>query len=92
MTHRLGLEGILIKSDEDDSLKTRSGIRPTYWDAQANQLVVGDLIVAMDGEPLRGSLDLIDELSKRKVGDVVELTLWRDGKEINQEIELQAIP
>ncbi|QDU44064.1 S1C family serine protease [Symmachiella dynata] len=92
LTHRLGLEGILIKSDEDDSLKTRSGIRPTYWDAQANQLVVGDLIVAMDGEPLRGSLDLIDELSKRKVGDVVELTLWRDGKEINQEIELQAIP
>ncbi|TWU09166.1 putative periplasmic serine endoprotease DegP-like precursor [Symmachiella macrocystis] len=92
LTHRLGLEGILIEADEDGSMKTRSGIRPTYWDDQANQLVVGDLIIAMDGEPLRGSLDLIDELSKRKVGDVVELTLWRDGKEVNQEIELQAIP
>jgi len=92
LTQYLGFKGILIGVEDEGSLKTRSGIRPTYWDARANHVVVGDLIIAMDGKPLRGSLDLIDALSQRKVGDVVNVTLLRDGKEVDQEIVLQAIP
>ena len=91
LTHRLGYEGILV-GVEEDGLETRSGIRPTYWDARAKRVVVGDLIVAMDGNPLRGQLDLIDALSKQKVGDEVDVTLQRDGKEVHQKIVLQAIP
>jgi S1-C subfamily serine protease len=92
LTQRWGLEGILVGVEEERSLETRSGIRPTYWDPRTNRVVVGDLIVALDGKPLRGALDLIDALSRRNVGDEVDVTLQRDGKEVHQKIVLQAIP
>ena len=91
ITRRLDRDGILVGLEADNSLETRTGIRPTYLDARTGNVVVGDLIVGMDGERLRTTQDLSDALSKKKVGDVVTLTLERDGEQVNKEITLQAI-
>ncbi len=40
----------------------------------------GDVIVAMNGRPIRGSADLRNQLGLVPVGDVVELRFLRDGK------------
>lgn len=40
----------------------------------------GDVIVAMNGRPIRGSADLRNQLGLAPVGDVVELRFLRDGK------------
>lgn len=42
---------------------------------------LGDVIVAIDGEPVRGMDDLILYLTDKRVGQKVELTVFRDGAE-----------
>lgn len=45
-------------------------------------LQVGDLIIAVDGEPLRAATDLATQIAKRRVGDEVALTVVRtDGRQ-----------
>ena len=41
----------------------------------------GDVIVALDGQPVTGSSQLRNEIGQRQPGTVVRLTLLRDGKE-----------
>lgn len=40
-----------------------------------------DIITKMDGEKLTESNDLIKVIGKKKVGDKIDLTVWREGKE-----------
>ena len=48
----------------------------------------GDSITKINGEALKASEQLIEYVSNRKVGDVVNLTIVRDGKEQQVDVEL----
>ncbi len=91
MTRGLRGRGLLIFPDKDDSVETQTGIRPTYLDPQTGATIIGDLIVAVDGLPVRGQQDLRAILSQKKVGDVVTVTVVRDKEEVNLEIPLKSI-
>lgn len=53
----------------------------------------GDLIVAVDGQPVTTSDDLIAYLVfETQVGQTIELTVLRDGEEVNVSLELGARP
>jgi S1-C subfamily serine protease len=52
--------------------------------------VIGDLILEIDGKPVRGRSDVQGRLGSYKPGDVVTLTLWRDGKKRNARVRLAA--
>ena len=41
-----------------------------------------DIIVSLDGEPIRSMDDLILHVRRTKVGDEVTLEVWRDGEKI----------
>lgn len=47
-----------------------------------------DIIIKMDGEKLTESNDLAKVIGKKKVGDTVSLTIWRDGKESSLSVTL----
>ena len=53
----------------------------------------GDIIIAIDGEPVRQFSDLVSYLvTKAEPGQKVTLTVWRDGKEIDLEVTLGERP
>lgn len=49
----------------------------------AETIEAGDVIVAVDGTPVRTPTDLRREIARRKPGDDVELTITRDGKTLD---------
>ena len=48
----------------------------------------GDVIVSMDGHPVRGTADLRTELFETKPGQQVKLGLYRSGKKINITVKI----
>ncbi len=90
LMRRLGIEGgALVIDVQPGSSAERAGIRPTMRDRRG-YILLGDLIVAMDGEPIRSPSDLVLALEKHNPGDVVRLTLLRDGKPVEVEVRLGA--
>lgn len=57
---------------------------------QAYQLKEDDLLVAVDGKFLYFTTDLIDALNGKKKGDIVEVSVIRDGRKFTQEVALRA--
>ncbi|MCX5644139.1 MAG: trypsin-like peptidase domain-containing protein [Phycisphaerae bacterium] len=88
---RLGLEGVLITYVAPGSAADRAGLRPTQQD-QFGQLILGDLIVAAGGKPVRNGNDLFRALDSHEVGDTLTLTIIRNGGKVDVEVQLQALP
>lgn len=76
LARRLGAEGALILNVAEGSAADRAGLRPTYRD-RAGRIHLGDVIVAVNGEPVRSSNDLLLAMERYKPGDRVELTIRR---------------
>jgi putative serine protease PepD len=55
-------------------------------------LKAGDSVIAIDKDPVNGSLSLTAQVRERAVGDKVTLTLIRGGKQINVSVTLAAKP
>ena len=75
----LGIEGALVVTVVEGSGADRAGLRPTLRGARG-QVELGDVIVAIDGEPVRSSADLVLLLEKRRSGEQVRLTVEREGE------------
>jgi Do/DeqQ family serine protease len=56
--------------------------------AERAKLERGDVIVAVDGHPVRDASDLRTKIGLHRVGETVELTILRDGRERELEIEI----
>jgi S1-C subfamily serine protease len=52
----------------------------------------GDVILAVDGQPLRGESDLAELVSRRRTGESVTLQILRDGDEREVEVTLEPRP
>jgi S1-C subfamily serine protease len=72
---RMGVEGVIIVRTAPGSPAQDAGLRGV--DLRSGQL--GDVIVGVDGKPVRRLFDLTDVLEQKGVGAEVELTLLRDG-------------
>ena len=51
----------------------------------------GDIITAVDGDPIDDALDLSRTIAGKAPETTVELTIWRDGAEITLSVELQTL-
>ncbi len=88
---RLGLEGVLILSVAEGSAAHRAGLRPTIRD-ENGQIVPGDIIVGIDGKPVKATGDLFKILDGHDVGDIVQLDIQRLGEgRVTVDIQLQAL-
>jgi protease Do-like 1, chloroplastic len=77
LARQLGLRGALVVDVVDGSGAERAGIRPTRRD-RTGRIVLGDVIVAVDGQPIDSASDLLLALERRRVGETVRVTLERD--------------
>ncbi|MDW8318816.1 MAG: trypsin-like peptidase domain-containing protein [Anaerolineae bacterium] len=99
LAEALGLptsQGLLIAQAYRDSPAVRAGIRTATREViygRRRLLVGGDVLVAIDGVPLRTWEDLDAYLQERaEVGQTVTLTLWRNGRQIELPVVLGEQP
>jgi 2-alkenal reductase len=83
---RAGVQGVVIFRTVPGSSAERAGLRG--MDAN-NKL--GDVIVGVNGKPVRRLADLTQELERVGVGKKVPLTVQRDGRETSVEVDVMDI-
>ena len=76
---RLGLNGVLILNVDPNGAAAKAGLQPTTRD-ENGEVHLGDVITAMEGQPMKQISDLEAGLDAHKIGDTVTLTIDRDGK------------
>ena len=60
--------------------------------AERAKLLVGDIILSIDGRPTKRRHDITDAVSARALGEVMRLQVWRDGSLFECGLRLEAIP
>ena len=76
LVEQLGIEGILILNAIPGGPAWRAGVQPTTRD-DFGRLVLGDIIVGLNGKAVKNSSDLYRLLNKLSVGDEVALDVIR---------------
>jgi S1-C subfamily serine protease len=90
LTRQLGIDqGALILKVVPGSPAAAAGLLETRRD-QAGNIVLGDVIVAMDGQAIARSLDLFTALEQHQAGDTVTLTIVRNQQRQDVKVTLQA--
>ena len=75
----IGVEGVMILRVEPDSPAAVAGLLATRV-TNAGEIIPGDIIQRVDGEPVGAMADLIEKLEDYRIGDRVELDLVRGGE------------
>nr|HMQ72821.1 PDZ domain-containing protein [Rubrivivax sp.] len=65
----------------------RAGLQP-FRRARDGGVQMGDVVTAIDGEPVKTLDDILTLLEQRQPGDKVTLTLWRAGRARQEQVTL----
>lgn len=76
VTRQLGLEGVLIGNIKPGGGAYEAGLVPIRRDDEGD-ILLGDLIVAIDGKPVTSVDGFLNELDNHAVGDRINLTILR---------------
>jgi len=91
---RFGLsvqKGVIVLEVVPDSPAARAGLRPA--EVRGNDIAaLGDVIVALDGQPVEGMQDLAARIGAHQPGETVELTVLRDGQQETVRVTLGSWP
>jgi len=88
---QMNLVGVLVVDVPANSAAGQAGIEGTKR-GSGGRWILGDVIVGIDGDPIRSSGDLYRVLDQHKVGDTVKLTVERNRRRREVEVTLQALP
>ena len=88
ITRMLGIEGVLIVAVESGSPADQAGLQPTQQ--YQGDIVLGDIIHRVNGTDIRSSEDLSREMEQHHVGDVVTITIERNGRDMEIKMKLAA--
>lgn len=90
------LRGVVVQSVIAGEPAATAGLRNPGRLTEVRGLQVptnADIIIAIDGEPVAGMSALISYLARNtQPGDTINLTVWRDGAQINIPVNLAARP
>src|SRR6266540_2350435 len=86
-TSRAGVEGVVIVRTAPGSSAERAGLRGI----DPTTRKVGDVIVGVNGKPVRRLPDLTQELERVGVGKKVTLAIKRDGRDMSVEVDVMDI-
>ncbi len=89
LSHRFGLDGPVVLHVTPGSGAERAGFHPTRRNRQG-RILLGDVIVAVDGRRIRKSGELGLALERHRAGETVNVTLVRDGKVREVKVTLDA--
>ena len=85
----IGAKGVLVLTVDPGGPADKAGLRPTRRDARG-RILLGDLIVSIDGKPIADSKDLFRILDSYNIGDTVKVRVRRSDQEIEFNVTLQA--
>jgi len=89
VARRVGIdEGVLVLDVDRRGAAAAAGMMPTRYDAAGN-VVLGDIIVSIDGQAVKTSDDLYRILERYNVGDEVQIEVIRAGRGRTLKIRLQ---
>jgi S1-C subfamily serine protease len=89
LSARLGVEGVFVLEVEPGSAAERAGLRPARLTREGG-VQVGDVILALNGRPVRRVADLLAALDERAPGETARLLLLRDGARLEIAVTLDA--
>jgi S1-C subfamily serine protease len=81
-------EGVLVLDVDSRGAAASAGLMPTRYDSSGN-IVLGDIIVAIQGQSIRTSDDLDNVLELFNVGDEVRVEVIRGGRKRTLSVRLQ---
>ncbi len=84
----LGIDGVLIVAVESGSPADQAGLQPTRQ--YQGDIVLGDIIRRVNGTDIRSSDDLSREMEQHHVGDMVTITIERNGQDMEIKMKLAA--
>jgi len=86
---RLEISGLLVISVQPGSSADKAGIRETRQ--VRGKIILGDIILALNGVPVETYDDLRDELERYQVGDEVTLIIQREEEHIEVKVRLEEV-
>jgi S1-C subfamily serine protease len=87
--------GLLIQAVENNSPASQAGLQGPHRVAMAGNYRIGiggDLVVAVDGQPVESTDSLQRLLNRKRVGDVVDLTVYRNSRTQHVRVTLGEAP
>jgi S1-C subfamily serine protease len=89
ITSQLGVKGVVVLRVAPGSPAARAGLKGSRVDRDG-LLTPGDIITAVQGKQVETIPKLLARLDDFKVGEIVTLTILRDGKQQQRSVQLQA--
>ena len=86
IVRRLGTSGVLVLTVAQGSGAAEAGIQGSQM--RGNNLIPGDIVQAIDGAPVRSLAELQTVLDRHRPGDIVVVTLWRNGRTSDVSVRL----
>ena len=88
VTQRLNVEGVMIMGVYPRSGAEKAGLRATQYDQNGNVLL-GDIIVAVNGQPTPTTEKLFDILEQQEIGSIVTVDILRENERQSIPVEVQ---
>jgi S1-C subfamily serine protease len=88
---RARVRGALVLMVKPGSPAAQAGIQPTRRDTRSGAIVLGDVIVEVDGETIADHLDLFRVLDRKAVGDTLAVGILRGQSRLDVQVTLVAI-
>ena len=83
--------GLLVRSAVSGGSAAAAGIHGLSQD-NSGEVVLGDIITSIDGEKMDDLDDLYRMLDKKKIGDTIQVAIYRNGKTMTIPIKLATAP
>ena len=80
-------KGVAVIGIVPDSPAQKAGLKPFMRAADGN-IILGDIIVGLDGKAVASLDELLEALEQRQPGDKVKISIARGGEKLEQEIIL----
>jgi S1-C subfamily serine protease len=88
IAQRLGIgEGLLVLDVTPGGAAEKAGILPTKR-TRRGEIILGDIIVGIDGQPVRAPGDLRLALERKQPGATIQVTLVRNRREVTVALKL----
>jgi len=88
ITEELKLQGVAVLRVFPNTGAATAGLRAAQRDRRGD-LLIGDVIVAVDGKAVASPSTVLSLLDEHEIGDQVKLTMLRDGKRLDATVQLQ---
>lgn len=89
LVKRLGIDGVLVLGVEPNGPAHKAGIRPTRQ--YGNEIILGDIITKIEGVAVHSYDDILTELERFAVGDLVVVSIVRDETAMDLQVRLSVL-